>query len=89
LAPQYTIIGHARVLQYMTDDNTVEPINKIKELLDRNCNVEKVHPQVFGSDAETNIVTVELQCPDGTHHKIRAYGDNAQAVREFLRTRQL
>ena len=73
----------------MTSNNPVDPIIKIKELLERNCNVKKVHPQVFGSDAETNIVTVELECPDGTHHKIRAYGENAQAVREFLRTRQL
>jgi hypothetical protein len=72
----------------MTNNNTVESINKIKELLDRNCDIEKVYPQVFGSDAETNIVTVDLGCPDGTHHKIRAYGENAQAVREFLRTRK-
>lgn len=73
----------------MTSNNPADPIIKLKELLERNCNVKKVHPQVFGSDAETNIVTVELECPDGIHHKIRAYGENAQAVREFLRTRQL
>ena len=73
----------------MTNNATNESINKIKELLDRNCKIEKVYPQVFGSDAETNIVTVELKCPDGTFNKIRAYGENAQAVREFLRTRVL
>lgn len=73
----------------MTNNATNESINKIKELLDRNCNIEKVYPQVFGSDAETNIVTVELKCPDGTSHKIRAYGENAQAVREFLRSKAL
>ncbi|HEY7108563.1 MAG TPA: hypothetical protein VH415_03960 [Nitrososphaeraceae archaeon] len=73
----------------MTSNGIVDSINKIKELLERNCSVKKVYPQVFGSDAETNIVTVELECPDGTHHKIRAYGENAQAVREFLRTREL
>jgi hypothetical protein len=73
----------------MTNNATNEFINKIKELLDRNCNIEKVYPQVFGSDAETNIVTVELKCPDGTSHKVRAYGENAQAVREFLRTKAL
>lgn len=73
----------------MTSNAANESINKIKELLDRNCKIEKVYPQVFGSDAETNIVTVELNCPDGTFHKIRAYGENAQAVREFLRTRVL
>ena len=73
----------------MTNNPENESINKIKELLDRNCKIEKVYPQVFGSDAETNIVTIELKCPDGTFHKIRAYGENAQAVREFLRTRVL
>jgi hypothetical protein len=73
----------------MTNNAANESINKIKELLDRNCKIEKVYPQVFGSDAETNIVTVELKCPDRTFHKIRAYGENAQAVREFLRTRVL
>jgi hypothetical protein len=73
----------------MTNNAIPESINKIKELLDRNCNIERIYPQVFGSDAETNIVTVELKCPDGTSHKIRAYGENAQAVREFLRTRVL
>jgi hypothetical protein len=71
----------------MTEKNMVESIVKIKELLDRNCNIEKVYPEVFGSDAETNIVTVEVRCPDGELHKIRAYGENAKAVREFLRTR--
>jgi acetone carboxylase gamma subunit len=36
---------------------------KLKALLDSNCKIEKVYPQVFASDAET-IVTVELRCPD-------------------------
>lgn len=73
----------------MTNNPENESINKIKDLLNRNCKIEKVYPQVFGSDAETNIVTIELKCPDGTFHKIRAYGENAQAVRELLRTRVL
>jgi hypothetical protein len=60
---------------------------KLKALLDSNCKIEKVYPQVFASDAETNIVTVELRSPDGQIHKIRAYKEDAQAVREFLRTR--
>jgi len=42
---------------------------KLKALLDSNCKIEKVYPQVFASDAET-IVTVELRCPDGQIHKI-------------------
>ena len=64
-----------------------ESIMKLQVLLDGNCKIEKIYPQVFASDAETNIVTVELRCPDGQIHKIRAYKENAQAVREFLRTR--
>ena len=64
-----------------------ESILKLQALLDNNCKIEKIYPQVFASDAETNIVTVELTCPEGQTHKIRAYGEDAQAVREFLRTR--
>lgn len=64
-----------------------ESIMKLKALLDENCKIEKIYPQVFASDAETNIVTVELICPDGQTHKVRAYREDAQAVREYLRTR--
>ena len=64
-----------------------ESIIKLKALLDDNCEIEKIYHQVFASDAETNIVTVELICPDGQTHKIRAYREEAQAVREYLRTR--
>jgi len=48
-----------------------------------------VYPGVFASDAETNIVTVEVKCPDGQIHKIRAYRDEAHALREFIRNRGL
>lgn len=64
-----------------------ESIMKLQTLLDSNCKIEKIYPQVFASDAEANIVTVELICPDGQTHKIRAYREEAQAVREYLRTR--
>ena len=64
-----------------------ESIIKLQALLDSNCKIEKIYPQAFASDAETNIVTVELICPDGQTHKIRAFREDAQAVREFLRTR--
>ena len=64
-----------------------ESIIKLQALLDENCKIEKIYPKVFASDAETNIVTVELICPDGQTHKIRAYREGALAVREFLRTR--
>jgi hypothetical protein len=62
-----------------------ESISKLERLLSTKCKIEKVYPGVFASDAETNIVTVEVKCPDGQIHKIRAYGDEAHALREFMR----
>jgi acetone carboxylase gamma subunit len=55
----------------------IESIMKPKALLDSNCKIEKVYPQVFASDAET-IVKVELRCPDGQIHKIRAYNSRIE-----------
>jgi len=66
-----------------------ESITKLQSLLDLDCKIEKTYPSVFGSDAETNIVTVELRCPDGQIHKIRAYREEASALREFIRMRQI
>jgi hypothetical protein len=66
-----------------------ESIAKLQSLLDRECKIEKTYPSIFGSDAETKIVTVELRCPDGQIHKIRAYNEEANVLREFIRTRGL
>jgi hypothetical protein len=62
-------------------------VAQLAELLAKNCKVQKVQPTVFASDAEVNIVTVTVVCPDGTTHTIRAYREQAQAVREFIRTK--
>jgi hypothetical protein len=62
-------------------------ITELKKLLSTNCKIEKVYPQVFTSDAEVNIVTVTVRCPDGKTQTIRAYREEAHALREFLRTR--
>ena len=62
---------------------------KLQGLLDRGCKIEKVYPSVLGSDAEVNIVTVELRCSDGQIHKIRAYREEASDLREFIRTKIL
>ena len=62
---------------------------KLKELLDRDCKIEKIYPSVLGSDAEINIVTVEVRCPDKNIHKIRAYREEAMNLREFIRTKNL
>jgi len=61
-------------------------ISELKKLLDSNCKIEKIYPPVFASDAEVNIVTVTVKCPDGKIQSIRAYREEAHALREFLRT---
>jgi hypothetical protein len=64
-----------------------DPVAQLKELFTKNCKIQKVQPAVFASDAEVNIVTVTLVCPDGATHVIRAYREDAQAVRELVRTK--
>ena len=63
-----------------------ESILKLQELLDRGCRIEKIYPSVTASDAEINIVTVEIRCSDDQIHKIRAYREEANDLREFIRT---
>jgi hypothetical protein len=62
-----------------------ESVLKIKGLLDSNYKIEKIEPPVFASDAEVNIVTVTLLSPDGKKETIRAYREESQAVREYIR----
>jgi hypothetical protein len=64
-----------------------ESILKLQDLLDNDCKIEKIYPSVPGSDAEINIVTVEVRCADGQIHKIRAYREEASELREFIRTK--
>jgi hypothetical protein len=61
-------------------------ISELKKLLASNCKIEKVYPPVFASDVEVNIVTVVVKCHDGKTQTIRAYREEAGALREFLRT---
>ena len=56
----------------------------LKKLLAINCKIEKIYPPVFASDAEVNIVTVAVKCPYGKVQSIRAYKEEAHALREFL-----
>ena len=65
-----------------------ESIEKIKALLQQGCKIQKVYPAIFASDAEVNIVTIELKCHDGKIHKIRAYREEAQILREFIRVKK-
>ena len=64
-----------------------DAISKLKNLLDADCKIEKVQPPVFASDAEVNIVIVTVLCPDGKKETIKAYREEAIALREFIRTR--
>ncbi|MGB7936448.1 MAG: hypothetical protein WCF21_07500 [Nitrososphaeraceae archaeon] len=64
-----------------------ESMLKLQDLLNNGCKIEKIYPSVLGSDAEVNIVTVEVKCPDGQIHKIRAYREEASDLREFIRTK--
>ena len=65
-----------------------EAISKLKKLLESNCKIEKIQPPVMASDAEVNIVTVTLVCPDGKKETIRAFREEAAGLREFIRTHQ-
>lgn len=61
-------------------------ISELKKLIAANCKIEKVYPQLFASDVEINIVTVIVICPGGITYTIRAYREEAYALREFIRT---
>ena len=61
-------------------------ISELKKLLEANCRVEKVEPPVYGSDTEVNIVNVSIVCNNGERKIIKAYKEEASALREFIRT---
>jgi hypothetical protein len=54
-----------------------------------NCKIESVHPAMLASDAEVNIVTVKVICPEGAAYTIRAYREEASALREYVRLLKL
>jgi hypothetical protein len=64
----------------------LESITKLKSLLDNDYKIESIQPSVLASDAEVNIVTVTLLCPDGNKETIRAYREESRALREYIRT---
>jgi hypothetical protein len=71
----------------MSSQSEFNSISKLKKLLDANCKIEKVQPPVLGSDVEVkNIVIVTIVCPDGKTETIKAYREEASALREFIRT---
>ena len=71
----------------MSSSEDFKSISELKKLLAANCKIEKIHPPVFASDAEVNIVTVTVAFSDGKTQTIRAYREEAHALREFIKTR--
>jgi hypothetical protein len=63
----------------------LESLTKLKRLIDNDYEIEKIEPPVFASDAEVDIVTVTLLCPDGKKETIRAYREESRALREYIR----
>ena len=64
-----------------------DPVAQLGDLLAMNCKIQKVQPPVFASDAEVNLVIVTLVCPDGSTHVVKAYREQAHAIRELVRTK--
>jgi hypothetical protein len=58
-------------------------ISKLKKLPESNCKIEKIQPPVMASDAEVNIVIVSPLCPDGKKEAIKAYREEAIALRDL------
>ncbi|HET9807060.1 MAG: hypothetical protein ACM3VV_05050 [Deltaproteobacteria bacterium] len=64
-------------------------IKKLQELIDNNYRIEKVHPPIFGSDAEINIITVTLISENEKKESIRAYGEESHQLRDYIRKNKL
>ena len=84
--------GEIKTTRYMiipqNMSSEADAISILKKLLESNCIIEKVQPHVMASDAEVNIVIVTVLCPDGKKETIKAYREEAIALREFIRTHQ-
>jgi hypothetical protein len=64
-------------------------IEKLQTLIENNYKIEKIHPLIFGSDAEINIVNLTLVSDDGKKETIRAYGEESHQLREYIRKNDL
>ena len=64
-------------------------IEKLQMLVDNDYKIEKIHPLIFGSDAEINIVRLTLVSEDGRKETIRAYGEESHKLREYIRKNEL
>ena len=64
-------------------------IEKLQTLIDNNYKIKNIHPLIFGSDAEINIVSLTLVSDDGKKESIRAYGEESHQLREYIRKNDL
>lgn len=64
-------------------------IEKLQNLIDNNYKIEKIYPPIFGSDAETNIVTITLVSPEGKKENLRAFREESHQLREYIRKNNL
>jgi hypothetical protein len=64
-------------------------IEKLQKLINNNYKIETISPLIFGSDAEINIVSVNLVSEDGKKETIRAFGEESHQLREYIRKNEL
>ncbi len=64
-------------------------IEKLQRLINNEYKIEKIHPLIFGSDAEINMVSLTLVSEDGRRETIRAYGEESHQLREYIRKNEL
>jgi hypothetical protein len=64
-------------------------IEKLQRLINNEYKIEKIHPLIFGSDAEINMVSLTLVSEDGRKETIRAYGEESHQLREYIRKNEL
>lgn len=63
-------------------------VTELKRLLAEGYTIEKIQPPIIASDIEVSVVTVTVMCPDGKTQAVRAFREEAQAVREYVRNLQ-
>ena len=64
-------------------------IKKLQDMIDNNFKIEKIQPPIFGSDADINIVTINLISEDEKKGIVRAYGEESHQLREYIRINKL
>jgi hypothetical protein len=79
----------SHVVVILVLNSTIQPIMELQKLLSMNCKIKSLHPSVLASDAEVNMVTVTVICPQGKTNTIRAYREEASALREYVRLLKL